>query len=228
MFDHRDEGAVNVYSVRLSEETKPGQRRNIADAVAAGVAWMLDRIASRFRPASEREHRRAGTSEAPVAQAVTEATRTAVGAYEGKLEGMSLEGEFKRAQIEREYAEARRANAEARKIEVETAGMQLERHLLLARQLNIPLRVVQLPDGTLGIALGERIIGETGNQRSVAHGEPTVPSYGAILDSEDRCSVCLYPVAPNTRELIVNHRLDIICLGCGAILSGGAESTEVA
>jgi hypothetical protein len=141
----RDIYGVNI--VEAPDEDGQARAKRLVNGIGAAVAIAARRVMARLGVQPETVQRST--------EGVQDATELATSAVTGKLEGASLEGEFKRAQIAEHYANARRANAEAGKIEADTAWSDLERCIDLAQRLGAPVGVSKLPDGRLCISLGE-------------------------------------------------------------------------
>jgi len=74
------------------------------------------------------------------------------------MEGASLEGQLKAAQIAELYARASKENAEGAKIEEEKLWFQLNSQIDLLQKLGAGHRIVQLPDRTLAIVIGDKVL----------------------------------------------------------------------
>lgn len=110
------------------------------------------------------KERQAGESD-PIKETLQDATQTALDAYEGKLDAMSLEGDYKRAQIANLYIENRKANAEARKLEAEAemaeirlARERVQSYLDLFERMGVEIGITRLPDGRLAITIGDDLV----------------------------------------------------------------------
>lgn len=125
-----------------------------------------------------------------VTEGVQNATELATSAVTGKLEGASLEGDLKRAQIAELYANARKSNAEAGKIERETAWLEMERCIEIAQLLGASVGVSKLADGRLCLTMGEGLsIGvpivtvQSQQVVSISEANPPGPSGEAVMSS---------------------------------------------
>jgi hypothetical protein len=159
-----------IAALRMREDLRyPGARHDLADALGALVAHMVTRLEDATH--DDRMPQIIPSSTKPI---LASATATAVGAVEGTLKGKSLDGALKAAQIEQAYADAREKNAsaalkaaeaakvraETKKLEREAAISGLRDVLELLRDLSVPVNVSVLPNGTVGIALGEDLSSE--------------------------------------------------------------------
>jgi hypothetical protein len=132
-------------------------RNNVADALAAAVGHLLDKIQQRDEPGPPA----ARTEDHSVKSVLREATATAVGAVEGTLKSKSLDGALKLAQIEETYARIRATNAQtelaqaqAAQVREDMAWQRLERAVELVKALGGEVSIIRLPDGRPGITVG--------------------------------------------------------------------------
>jgi hypothetical protein len=144
-----DHAQRDLYAARLVERDTTTRQRaaRLVDGVVAAFSIAARKVMRAFDVGS------AGQDMG--AQAMGDAGGLTVSAVAGKLEGASLEGEIRRAEIARLFAEARKLNAEAEKIEVDTAGSRLEQVLQLANAMEVRVGLSRLPDGTPCITLGD-------------------------------------------------------------------------
>jgi hypothetical protein len=73
------------------------------------------------------------------------------------MEGASLEGQLKAAEIAELYSRVTKQNAEEAKIREETIWLRISSQVDLMRKLGAEPRVMELPDGTLGIVIGDKV-----------------------------------------------------------------------
>lgn len=143
----------DIYAARLVEDSDSPVRHaryRLISGIATGLRILTRRVSALFISDSASSNR-TGITEGAVGDAGT----LAASAVTGKLEGASLEGELKRAEISRMYADARKANAEASKIESDQAWADVERTIRLAQLLGGTVELTRLPDGTPCLTIGD-------------------------------------------------------------------------
>lgn len=138
-------------------------RNNVADALAAAVGHLFDKIQQRDEAAPPQA---SAEKDSPVKAVLKEATATAVGAVEGTLKSKSLDGALKLAQIEETYARIRATNAQvelahaqAAQVREDIAWQRLERAVELIKALGGEVSIIPLPDGRPGITIGHGLAG---------------------------------------------------------------------
>jgi hypothetical protein len=139
----------NIVSVEMAENCSISGRNDIAATLANVVGQALDAMNSR------RGQGGSAAFDPKVKSTAMAATSIAVGAVEGTLKGKGLQGAIAEAQIVREYAAAEKDRAEAERIRFDMAWAHLQNTLALYQSLGIPIRMVTLPDGRSGIAIGD-------------------------------------------------------------------------
>jgi hypothetical protein len=154
------------------DPSRAALRNNVADALAAAVGHLLDKIQQRDEPGPPAAQSEKDT---PIKAVLKEATATAVGAVEGTLKSKSLDGALKLAQIEETYARIRATNAEAElahaqatQVREEMAWQRLERTIELVKALGGEVAITRLPDGRPGITIGH---GLTAHEELVAQSD---------------------------------------------------------
>jgi cation diffusion facilitator CzcD-associated flavoprotein CzcO len=160
---------MNLYDEELAEQEvvvaelredpyRTALRNNVADALAAAVGHLLDKVQQKdaAEPSAENIQK-----DGPVKAVLKEATATAVGAVEGTLKSKSLDGALKLAQIEETYARIRATNAQAElahaqavQVREDMAWQRLERAIELVKALGGEVSITRLPDGRPGITIG--------------------------------------------------------------------------
>lgn len=176
----------DVAALRLREDLKlPGARHDLADALGGLVA----RIVTRLEKATD-DDEMPPVVPPEVKPILASATATLVQALEGTAKSKALDGALKAAQIEQAYAdahdkraaaalkeaEAEKVRAETRRLEREAAISELTQVLQLAKALGIPIGTTRLPNGSLGITLGEGLVSDLHALSDSATSQLAIPS----------------------------------------------------
>jgi hypothetical protein len=148
---HEDGDACerDIIAIELAENSAPGAVNQVASTVAQVVGQALDALNTR------RKANGAAAYDPRLKSTAVAATSVAIGAVEGTLKGKSLQGALAEAQVIREYATAAKEQAEADRIRFEMAWAQVQNTLSLFQTLGIQVKMVTLPDGRAGIAIGD-------------------------------------------------------------------------